>query len=84
MIDRSAAIEAADVILDFTTASAVVGDHSVVFAAAESRNALAFSAGSGDVRAGSLTAARWIIGRAPGEYGMQDVLGLAQDASANS
>ena len=52
VIDRSAAIEIADVILDFSTGSA------------------AFARGA-------LLAVRWIVGRAPGEYDMQDVLGLS-------
>jgi 4-hydroxy-tetrahydrodipicolinate reductase len=55
----------------------IVGDHVVSFAAAGERVELAHRATSRDTFArGALRAARWIAGRAPGMYGMGDVLGL--------
>ena len=56
----------------------VVGEHSVIFAADDERIELTHKAGSRDIFArGALTAARWLQGRPPGLYGMEDVLGLA-------
>ena len=55
----------------------VAGDHSVLFATDDERIELTHKAGSRDIFArGALTAARWLQGRAPGLYGMADVLGL--------
>lgn len=55
----------------------IVGEHSVVFAADEEVLTLSHSALSRSMFArGAVTAARWVKGRAPGEYDMQDVLGL--------
>jgi 4-hydroxy-tetrahydrodipicolinate reductase len=55
----------------------VVGEHSVIFAADDERIELTHKAGSRDIFArGALTAARWLQGRQPGLYGMEDVLGL--------
>ena len=57
----------------------VVGDHTVIFAAPGERVELTHKAGSRDTFAnGALRAARWVAGRAPGIYSMQDVLGLTQ------
>lgn len=57
----------------------IVGEHSVVFAAGEEVVTLSHSAlDRGMFARGALAAARWIIGRAPGEYDMQDVLGLSR------
>ena len=54
-----------------------VGDHTVVFAAEGDRVELSHRATSRDGFAtGALHAARWIAGRSPGLYDMQDVLGL--------
>jgi len=58
----------------------VVGDHSVLFIAGDeqvelthrARDRLAFARGA-------LRAARWAAGRAPGNYTMADVLGLARE-----
>jgi 4-hydroxy-tetrahydrodipicolinate reductase len=56
----------------------VVGDHTVVFAGAGERLELTHRATNRQTfAAGALRAARWIVGRAPGLYSMQDVLGLS-------
>ena len=56
----------------------VVGEHTVSFGALGERLELTHRAHSRDTFArGALRAARWIAGRAPGLYSMQDVLGLA-------
>ena len=55
----------------------VVGDHTVIFAANGERVELTHKASSRDTFAhGALRAAQWIVGRPPGLYDMQDVLGL--------
>jgi 4-hydroxy-tetrahydrodipicolinate reductase len=55
----------------------VVGDHTVTFAGRGERLALAHKASSRDTFAsGALRAAKWIVGRPPGLYTMEDVLGL--------
>jgi 4-hydroxy-tetrahydrodipicolinate reductase len=55
----------------------VVGDHTVIFAANGERVELTHKAGNRDTFAnGALRAAQWIIGKKPGIYDMQDVLGL--------
>ena len=55
----------------------VIGDHSVVFAADGERLELTHKASSREIYArGALRAARWVNARAPGLYGMRDVLGL--------
>lgn len=57
----------------------IVGEHSVMFAAGEEVVTLSHSAlDRGMFARGALAAARWITGRAPGEYDMQDVLGLSR------
>ncbi|TBD05368.1 4-hydroxy-tetrahydrodipicolinate reductase [Rhizobium beringeri] len=59
-------------------AGGIVGEHSVLFAAAEEVVTLSHSAlDRGMFARGALAAARWIAGRTPGEYAMGDVLGLA-------
>lgn len=56
----------------------IVGEHSVMFAAGEEVVTLSHSAlDRGMFARGALAAAHWIVGRAPGEYDMQDVLGLS-------
>ncbi len=56
----------------------IVGEHSVVFAAGEEVVTLSHSALDRSMFArGALAAARWIVGRTPGKYDMQDVLGLS-------
>ncbi len=53
----------------------IVGEHTVVFAGAGERLELTHRATDRDVFArGALRAAEWLAGRAPGTYGMQDVL----------
>lgn len=55
----------------------IVGDHTLLFAGPGERIELSHRAHdrSGFAR-GALTAARWLEGRAPGLYSMQDVLGI--------
>jgi 4-hydroxy-tetrahydrodipicolinate reductase len=55
----------------------VVGDHTVIFATEGERVELTHKASSRDTFAnGALRAAQWVVGKAPGIYHMQDVLGL--------
>jgi 4-hydroxy-tetrahydrodipicolinate reductase len=55
----------------------VVGDHTVIFAALGERLELTHKASDRGIFArGSLRAAHWLVGREPGLYDMQDVLGL--------
>jgi 4-hydroxy-tetrahydrodipicolinate reductase len=55
----------------------VVGDHTVVLAGSGERLELTHKAASRETFAnGALRAARWVVGREPGIYDMQDVLGL--------
>jgi 4-hydroxy-tetrahydrodipicolinate reductase len=56
----------------------VVGDHTVTFAGAGERIELTHRASDRLAFArGAVQAARWVVGRPPGLYSMQDVLGLA-------
>lgn len=55
----------------------IVGEHSVTFAADEEILTLSHSARDRSLFAkGAVAAARWVAGRPPGEYDMQDVLGF--------
>jgi 4-hydroxy-tetrahydrodipicolinate reductase len=55
----------------------VIGDHTAHFLGDGERLEITHRAGSRDLfAAGALRAAAWIAGRAPGRYGMRDVLGL--------
>ena len=55
----------------------VVGDHTVTFAGPGERLELSHKAASRETFAlGALRAARWIVGKPPGLYSMEDVLGL--------
>ncbi len=55
----------------------VVGDHTVIFAGEGERLELTHRASSRRLFArGALRAARWVVGKEPGLYGMKDVLGL--------
>ena len=55
----------------------VAGEHSVIFAGEEERITLSHSAENRRIFArGAVRAAEWLVGREPGRYGMQDVLGL--------
>ena len=54
-----------------------VGDHHVIFAGAGERLELSHRATNRAIYAkGAVRAARWVIGKAPGLYGMKEVLGL--------
>ncbi len=58
----------------------VVGDHTVIFATNGERLELTHKASSRETfAAGALRAARWIIGKPPALYSMEDVLGLSSD-----
>ena len=58
-------------------ASDIVGEHTVVFAGTGERLEITHRAGSREnFAAGALRAVRFVAGRAPGRYGMDDVLGL--------
>ena len=55
----------------------VVGDHTVIFAADGERVELTHKAADRKIFAdGALRAAKWLSGKAPGVYGMEDVLGI--------
>ena len=55
----------------------VVGDHTVIFANDGERVELTHKASSRDTFAnGALRAVQWVVGKSPGLYDMQDVLGL--------
>lgn len=55
----------------------VVGDHTVIFAGRGERLELTHKASSRETfAAGALRAAAWIVGKPPGRYSMEDVLGL--------
>jgi 4-hydroxy-tetrahydrodipicolinate reductase len=55
----------------------VVGEHTVIFSGPGERLELTHRAGSREIFArGALRAAKWIVGKPPGFYSMQDVLGL--------
>jgi len=55
----------------------VVGEHTVIFKGPEERLELTHRAASREIFArGALRSAKWIMGRPPGLYSMQDVLGL--------
>ena len=55
----------------------VVGEHTVIFSGPGERLELTHRAASREIFArGALRAAKWIVGRPPGLYSMQDVLGL--------
>ena len=55
----------------------VVGDHTVTFAGRGERLELTHKASSRETfAAGALRAAGWAVGRSPGLYTMEDVLGL--------
>jgi 4-hydroxy-tetrahydrodipicolinate reductase len=57
----------------------VVGDHTVIFATGGERVELTHKASSRDTFAtGALRAAVWLVGKPPGIYDMQDVLGLRE------
>jgi 4-hydroxy-tetrahydrodipicolinate reductase len=56
----------------------IVGDHTVLFAGTGERIEISHKSGSrANYAEGSLRAARFLAGKPPGLYGMDDVLGLA-------
>jgi 4-hydroxy-tetrahydrodipicolinate reductase len=58
-------------------AGGIVGEHSVTFAAEDEILTLSHSARDRSLFArGAVAAARWVVGKPPGEYDMQDVLGM--------
>jgi len=58
----------------------VVGEHNVIFAGPSERIELSHSAGDRSIFArGALTAAKWVVGKEPGIYNMQEVLGLTDE-----
>ena len=63
----------------------VAGDHSVILAGEQERITLSHHAEDRSIFArGALRSAEWLIGQAPGRYGMEDVLGLGGNATAGS
>jgi 4-hydroxy-tetrahydrodipicolinate reductase len=59
----------------------IVGEHSVSFIAEDETLTLSHSARDRGLFArGALVAARWVVGRAPGHYGMADVLGFPRQS----
>lgn len=61
-------------------AGGIVGEHSVTFAAEDEILTLAHSARNRSLFArGAVEAARWVAGRPPGLYDMQDVLGFTKE-----
>ena len=57
----------------------IVGEHTVMFAGIGERLELTHRASSRETFArGALRAALWVVGKAPGVYNMQDVLGLKE------
>lgn len=60
-------------------AGGLVGDHSVMFAAEDEILTITHSARDRRMFArGAAAAARWLVAQPPGEYDMQDVLGLSE------
>jgi len=56
----------------------VVGEHTITFVGPAERLELTHRAGSREIFAsGALRAAQWVVGKSPGLYSMQDVLGIA-------
>jgi 4-hydroxy-tetrahydrodipicolinate reductase len=61
-------------------AGGIVGEHSVTFAAEDEILTLSHSARDRSLFArGAVAAARWVVGKPPGEYDMQDVLGFRRE-----
>ncbi len=57
----------------------VVGEHTVTFVGPAERLELTHRAGSREIFArGALRAAEWVVGKPPGLYSMQDVLGISE------
>jgi 4-hydroxy-tetrahydrodipicolinate reductase len=59
----------------------IVGEHTLYFGSIGERIELTHRASSRDVFAqGALRAAQWLVGKAPGYYDMQDLLGLRENS----
>jgi 4-hydroxy-tetrahydrodipicolinate reductase len=55
----------------------IVGEHTIIFSGADESLELTHRAGNRGIFAGgALRAAKWIVGKPPGLYSMQDVLGM--------
>src|SRR6516225_6418949 len=58
----------------------VVGEHTVTFVGPSERIELTHRAGRREIfGSGALRAAQWVVGKRPGLYSMQDVLGIASE-----
>lgn len=69
--------EAGEIGFSVLRGGGIVGEHSVIFASDHEILTLSHSARDRTMFArGAATAALWVAGRAPGEYDMQDVVGL--------
>src|SRR5947207_602033 len=86
--DARQVLRDSDVAIDFTTPEATathaalrggdnIGEHHVIFAGIGERLELVHRATNRAIYAkGAVRAARWLVGRPPGLYGMKEVLGL--------
>jgi 4-hydroxy-tetrahydrodipicolinate reductase len=71
------AVQNGDVPIQSIREGEVVGEHTVIFSGPGERLELMHRAASREIFArGALRAAKWITGKPPGLYSMQDVLGL--------
>lgn len=62
----------------------IVGEHTVIFAGEGERLELIHRSSSRETFArGALRAARWLIGKAPGLYGMRDVIGPVNESASS-
>lgn len=69
--------KAGDIGFSVMRGGGIIGEHSVVFAAEDEILTISHSARDRGLFArGAVTAAVWLAGKPPGEYDMQDVLGL--------
>jgi 4-hydroxy-tetrahydrodipicolinate reductase len=74
---KAAKTTQADIPIQSIREGDVVGEHTVIFNGPAERLELTHRAASREIFArGALRAAKWIIGKPPGLYSMQDVLGL--------
>jgi 4-hydroxy-tetrahydrodipicolinate reductase len=66
-----------DILIQSIREGDVVGEHTVIFSGLDERLEMTHRAASREIFArGALRAAKWIMGKPPGLYSMQDVLGL--------
>jgi 4-hydroxy-tetrahydrodipicolinate reductase len=67
-----------DVPIESIREGEVVGNHTVTFVGPAERLELTHRAGSREIfGSGALRAAKWLLGKSPGLYSMQDVLGIS-------